>query len=75
MDKPIVKDVLVIARQYAKSSKTNLHMVLNNKNIKDDHINYCLEQARKFGDEQGASLAETLLQMSKTQRLKLVSSI
>lgn len=75
MEKPTVKDVLVIARHYVNTNKTSLHMVLNNKNIKDDHINYCLEQARQYGDEQGVSLAETLLNMSKTQRLKLVSSI
>ncbi|HHC7101287.1 TPA: hypothetical protein ACN38J_003568 [Vibrio parahaemolyticus] len=75
MEKPIVRDVLVIARQYVSTNKTNLHMVINNKNIKDEHINFCLEQARKCGDEQGVILAETLLKMSKTQRLKLVSSI
>ncbi|EOX4904970.1 hypothetical protein ACFLJZ_003031 [Vibrio alginolyticus] len=37
MEKPTVKDVLVIARHYVNTNKTSLHMVLNNKNIKDDH--------------------------------------
>jgi hypothetical protein len=49
----------------------NLHMVLSNKNILDWHIEFCLQAAKDDNDSDGVLIAELLLKMSKTQRLKI----
>lgn len=49
----------------------SLHIVLDDGNINDSSVKYCFEHARDVGDIEGARLAEVLLQLSKTQRLKL----
>lgn len=49
----------------------SLHIVLDDGNVDDASVNCCLEHARDTGDIEGARLAEILLQLSKTQRLKL----
>lgn len=49
----------------------NLHIVLDDGNVDDQSVKYCLESARGCGDAEGVRLAEVLLKMSKTQRLKL----
>lgn len=49
----------------------NLHIVLDDGNVEDSHVEFCLNQARRYGDLDGVALAEILLKMSKTQRLKL----
>lgn len=49
----------------------SLHIVLDDGNVDDASVNYCLEHARNVDDIEGARLAEILLQLSKTQRLKL----
>jgi hypothetical protein len=48
----------------------NLYMVLSNKNISNDHISFCLNQAQEKNDMAGVKLANLLLLASKTQRLK-----
>lgn len=49
----------------------NLHLVLEDGNVQDSHVRFCLERAKECGDEDGVKLAEVLLRMSKTQRTKL----
>lgn len=49
----------------------NLYIVLSNKNILDEHIEFCLNQAEEKNDADGVNLARVLLKLSKTQRLKL----
>lgn len=51
----------------------NLHLVLGNKNVQEDNVRFCLQQAEARGDSEGAELAKVLLQMTKTQRLKIAS--
>ena len=48
----------------------NLCMVLSNKNVSNDDIDFCLNQAQKNNDVDGIELANLLLSASKTQRLK-----
>jgi len=52
----------------------NLHIVLDNGNVDDDHINYCIKCANEEGDELGMYIGKILLQMSKTQRRKIYRS-
>lgn len=75
MTKPTVANTLNEAKEYLKNNFNNLHLVLNNKNIKDRDVKFCLEQAKSRDDLLGIRLCETMLKMSKTQRLKLVSSL
>ncbi len=49
----------------------SLHIVLEDGNVQNHNVQHCLEYAQQHNDEDGAKLAEILLQMSKTQRLKI----
>lgn len=75
MKKPTIPEVLpLIQAYYAKPGNGvggNLHIVLEDLNVEDSHVRWCLEYAEKQGDTDGVELAKLLLAMSKTQRLKL----
>ena len=49
----------------------SLHIVLADGNVKDDHVDFCIEWARERGDMEGERLARLLRQMSKSQRGRL----
>lgn len=51
----------------------SLHVVLEDGNVKDSHVEFCLQQALEKGDEEGAALARILLECSQTQRRKIAS--
>lgn len=53
----------------------SLHNVLDDGNVSDSNVNFCLDRALDRGDYEGAELAKLLLEMSKTQRLKLPSAV
>lgn len=73
--KPTVPEVLPLVHAYYRKPGNevggNLHIVLDDGNVEDGHIQYCLEQAEADGDEDGVVLASLLLRMSRTQRSKL----
>lgn len=48
-----------------------LHIVLDDNNVDDDSVDFCLNEARMSHDILAENLAYLLLMMSKTQRLKL----
>jgi len=48
-----------------------LHIVLDDGNIEDSHVKFCIEEAKKQGHEDCLELANKLLLMSKTQRHEL----
>ena len=68
-----VPDVLPLARAiYARSCVgCCLHIVLDDDNVADSHVQFCVEWAVKQGHADCEQLARQLLTMSKTQRLKL----
>lgn len=76
--KPTVPEVLPLARAiYARKGGAVgccLHIVLDDGNVEDGSVQYCLEQATEAKHEDCKELAEKLLQMSKTQRKKISSS-
>jgi len=78
-DKPTIPDVLPLAERYyslpGNSCGGNLHICLDDYNVGDSSVEFCLDQAEEVNDEQGIELAQLLLKMSKTQRLKLAKSI
>lgn len=49
----------------------SLHIVLEDQNILDHHVDYCIDYAKTNDDLAGYVLALILRRMSKTQRLKL----
>lgn len=49
----------------------SLHIVLDDDNVGDDSVRFCIEYAKEKGDAEGQRLAEILLTMSRTQRLRL----
>lgn len=62
---------------YAKPGNSNggaLHVVLEDGNIRDSDIEFCIDKAEKAGDLDGISIGALLLQMSKTQRRKLCNT-
>lgn len=73
MTKPTIPDVIEKFYQYYLKNPVwgSLHIVLDDGNIKDEHVRHCLDKALERNDLEGAQLAETLLTMSKTQRLKI----
>jgi hypothetical protein len=73
--KPTIPEVLPLIKKFAniKGNEVggNLHITLDDGNVDDCHVQFCLEEAKKDNDILGIEVAETLLKMSKTQRLKL----
>jgi predicted transcriptional regulator len=70
-----IVDVLLLVKNFmAKEGNLTggtLHMVLSNKNIRDSDIEFCLKAARDKNDTDGIEIAELLIKMSRTQRLKI----
>ena len=46
----------------------SLHIVLDDANLEDSHVEFCVQWAEQRGDFEGAALARLLLRLSKTQR-------
>lgn len=75
--KPTVPDVAPLVRAYyalpLNGAGGSLHIVLDDGNVSDGDVEFCVARAEERGDEDGAALARVLLRMSKTQRRKLVA--
>lgn len=48
-----------------------VHIVIEDDNVHDDDVEHCYEYAREEGDGAGMAVALALLQLSRTQRLKV----
>lgn len=74
-EKLTVPDVLPLVEEYYRKPGNgvggNLHIVLDDYNIQNRHIEFCLKEAQVAGDEDGIRIARLLLKMSKSQRLKI----
>lgn len=53
----------------------SLHIVLDDNNVQDSSVQFCIDWAKKEDDIYGVLLGKVLLRMSKTQRLKLGANI
>jgi hypothetical protein len=49
----------------------NLHIVLEDQNLGDDSVKACIRFAEYSDDKEGKELAEFLLTLSQTQRLRI----
>jgi len=74
--KPKIPEVLPFAKEYYSlhGAGGNLHIILDDGNIDDDDIEFCLQCSKNENDLEGIKLAELLLKMSKTQRRKIYMS-
>lgn len=62
---------LVVAFYQNEPAGGGLHVVLDDGNIEDDSVRYCVNQAAKEGDAPAELLGRVLLLMSRTQRIEL----
>lgn len=68
---PEVLDRFAAYYHYHDGWWRSLHLVLDDGNVDDDSVRFCIQVAEEKGDSEGAALGRILLQMSKTQRTKL----
>ena len=72
---PTIPEVLPLAKAYVRKPQNtmggNLHIVLDDENIETTHLWFCQARCRTTGDIDGERLCDLLLQMTKTQRLKI----
>ncbi len=77
--KPTIPEIMPLIKEYylfpGNEVGGNLHNVLEDGNVKDSDVEFCLNEALKCNDKKGVELAKLLLKMSKTQRLKLCGEI
>ena len=75
--KPTIPEVIERFRTYYTENPAwgHLHIVLDDGNVSDDNVIFCLDEARTCGDHEAVELAEILLRMSKTQRRRLPTRI
>ena len=74
-----IPDVLPLLKEYCSlegnSVGGNLHIILDDGNIEDDHVKFCIAECLKPNskghDHLGLAICHILLTMSKTQRRKL----
>lgn len=70
-----VPDILPLVRGFYQLPGNEvggvLHIVLDDGNIEDQHIEYCLSEAIAKNDMIAVSLAKLLLKMTYTQRKKI----
>ena len=69
------RDILPLLKAFSLISENGvggkLHIFLEDGNVDDGSIKFCLEQAREAGDELAVKIAELVLECSKTQRRKI----
>lgn len=73
MLKPTIPEVLPRFQAYLEKNPVwgSLHIVLEDGNLADHNVQWCINHAREIGDTEGEALAEILLRMGYTQRRKL----
>ena len=71
--KPTVPEVIDCFRAYLSKNPAwgSLHVVLDDGNVDDASVDFCIRYAKEHGDDEGTELGRILRQMSRTQRLKL----
>jgi len=76
--KPTIPEVTPLVKDYYRKEGNgvggSLHIVLEDANVNDSDVLFCLQWAKDNNDTDGVRLAELLLQMSKTQRLKIANT-
>ena len=78
MKKPTVPEVLPLVVTYYSIPGNSVggifHIVLDDGNVDDSDVEYCLNLAKKREDKESIKIGEILLRMSRAQRKKLYLS-
>lgn len=76
-NQPLSKEDFSRFARYQRDMGSNgvFHIVLEDKNIKDSHVKFCRDLAVKRNDVEGLALADILMGMSKSQRIKLANKL
>lgn len=73
--KPTTTEIFPLVNEYynkeGNSCGGNLHIVLDDGNCDNGSIQYCLDRCITNNDQDGINICNLLMQMSKTQRLKV----
>lgn len=68
-------DIVPLIREFKKNPKNgvggNLHIYLDDGNIEDEFVRWCLERCIEREDDLGEAICRLSLKMSYTQRSKL----
>lgn len=72
----LCRDVTVFFERFRAYHRKNitwgsLHIVLDDLNLEDHSVEFCLSYAKENGDREGAELAEILRKLSRTQRRRI----
>ncbi len=72
-----ISEIMPMIREYHDNhlSFGTLHVVLEDENIKDKHINFCFQESLREGDQDGMLLSLLLLDMNKKQRREIIRKI
>lgn len=73
--KPTIQEMQKMIRDYTEKEGNSvggsLHIVLDDGNVYDSNVKFCIEFAEMRGDTEGVEIGKKLLEMSATQRKKL----
>lgn len=77
MSRPTIPEVLdrFVAYHADHGAWGSLHIVLDDHNVDDHSVEFCIQWAQNHQDSEGELLGRILLRMSKTQRLKLPEKV
>lgn len=77
--KALLPPVVELCNEYlampGNGSGGSLHIVLDDGNLQDHHIQYCRDFASDRGDWRGAVLADKILALTRSQRHRLLRKI
>lgn len=73
LSKPQIPEVIDRFKAYYLDNPTwgSLHIVLDDYNLEDKWVDFCIEYAEKENDHEGLQLAVILRKMSKSQRARI----
>lgn len=73
----LAPEVWALLREYERAHPTwgSLHIVLEDGNIEDEHVEFCERWARDHGDEMGVTLARMISELTDLQRAMLCDSL
>ena len=73
-DKETLTKAIEMAREYYGYNPVGgyLHIVLDDENVEDSNVEFCIKEAKKYDDSEAIALGKFILNMPKAQRIKLV---
>jgi len=65
---------ICLCREYCETNLNggSLHIVLDDANVNDSHIQYCIDEAKKLQDIPALAIADRLMGMADEMRKKVV---